>query len=145
LNRQDIAEWLQAEQVGFFSGQSVPEYRKITTTLALETNGPVPAGFGFTQNGRIDLPHYDLTDRVHVRDSINDVLEWIKGLGSHNAIYFPIPEGDEYSRAIRKVIRVNPRFAHQVTFLLRLNELQIKAIPEHIKDKVLDWACALET
>jgi hypothetical protein len=35
-------------------------------------------------------------------------------------------------------------FAHQITLLLHLNGAQIAAIPNHIKDKVLDWACALE-
>ena len=36
-------------------------------------------------------------------------------------------------------------FADQITFLLHLNSCQIRAIPEQIKDRVLDWACALES
>jgi hypothetical protein len=144
LDRPDIADWLQAEQGGYVSVQSLPEYRKIGTTLAYHTNGYVPAGYGYLRNGVEDLPSYDLAAPMHVRDSISTILSWIESLKVGNAMYFPIPEGGDYSRAIRRVIRVHPMFAQQLTFSLHLNDAQIKAVPEQIKDKVLDWACALE-
>src|SRR5690348_10915089 len=53
LDRQDIAEWLQAEQGGYRDDQPVPEYRKIGTALAYNTNGYIPAGFGYLRNGTI--------------------------------------------------------------------------------------------
>jgi AbiTii len=31
-----------------------------------------------------------------------------------------------------------------VTFLIKMNTNQLKAIPEHIKNHVLNWACDLE-
>jgi hypothetical protein len=61
LGRQDIADWLQNEQGGYPGTVPVPEYRKIGTTLAYDTNGYVPAGFGYLRNGIEDLPVAGLT------------------------------------------------------------------------------------
>jgi hypothetical protein len=144
LDRQDIAVWLQAEQAGYGPDQSVPDYRKVVTTLAYNTNGYIPAGYGHLMNGIEDLHSIDVTEPIHVRDSISGILTWIEGLSNGRAIYFPVPEGSDYSRALRGIVRFNPMFARQITFLLRLNHSQVKSIPEQIKDRVLDWACALE-
>lgn len=144
LDRQDIADWLQAEQAGYVPGQPVPDYRKVVTTLAYNTNGYIPAGYGYLMNGIEDLHLFDITEPFQVKNSISGILTWIEGLTMGDAIYFPIPEGTDYSRALHSVIRFNPMFAHKITFLLRLNDSQIKSIPDQIKDKVLDWACALE-
>jgi len=75
-------------------------------------------------------------------DSINTVLTWIE----HDArgIYYAIEAGSESSDIIRRTFQFDPMYANQITFLIHLNGSQIKAIPEHIKDKVLDWALALE-
>src|SRR5579862_7316069 len=51
LDRQDIADWLQAEQAGYAQSQAVPDYRKIVTTLAYNTNGFIPAGYGRMMKG----------------------------------------------------------------------------------------------
>jgi hypothetical protein len=144
LDRKDIAEWLHSEQSGYADGQSVPDYRKIGTTLAYNTNGYIPAGYGRLMNGIEDLPSCDVTAPAHVRDSISTVLSWIESLDNGRGIYHPIPEGSEYCRAIRNVVRFHPLFAGQITFLLHFNSCQLKAVPEQIKDKVLEWACALE-
>ena len=40
--------------------------------------------------------------------------------------------------------RFDPDFAHQLTFMLRLNRDQIRSIPDGVKDRVLDWALELE-
>jgi hypothetical protein len=145
LGRKDIAEWLQAEQGGYFSGQSVPEYRLVGTTLAYNTNGFIPAGYGQLVRGIEHLPASNLTCPMPVKDSIGTILSWIEGEDKGNGIFYPIPEGSDCSRAIRSRFRFNPMIEHQITFLVHLNACQIKAIPEGIKDKVLDWACALET
>lgn len=144
LDRQDIADWLRAEQAGYAPDQPVPDYRKIVTVLAYNTNGYIPAGYGHLMKGIEDLPAFDVTSPLHVRDSVSGVLTWIEYLGKGDGIYFPVPEGSDYSNVLRGVIRFNPMFAHQITFLLHLSDSQIRAIPEQIKDKVLDWACALE-
>jgi hypothetical protein len=145
LGRKDIAEWLHAEQDGYASGQSVPEYRMIGNTLAYNTNGFIPAGYGQLVRGIEHLPASDLTCPVAVRDSIGTILSWIEGESKGNGTFYAIPEGSDRSRAIRSRFRFNPIIEHQITFLLHFNCAQIKAIPEGIKDKVLDWACALET
>jgi hypothetical protein len=51
----------------------------------------------------------------------------------------------ETERMIRRYVQVNPMIANQISLILHLDSSQIKAIPEQIKDKVLDWACALES
>lgn len=145
LDRQDIADWLQAERAGYVPGQCVPDYRKVVTTLAYNTNGYIPSGYGYFTNGIKDLHSFDMTEPLPVKISISSILAWIESLTKGESIYFPIPEGTDYSRELHSVIRFNPMFAHKITFLLRLNDSQIRAIPEQIKDKVLDWACALES
>jgi hypothetical protein len=72
------------------------------------------------------------------------VWSWIKDLNNGQEIYCPIYEGTDFSRAIRSLFRFHPMFARRITFQLHLNDAQIRAIPEQIKDEVLDWACALE-
>jgi hypothetical protein len=142
LDRQDIAEWLEAEQSGYASGQDVPEYRMVATRLAYNTNGLIPAGYGRLMNGVQQLPASYLDIPIPVIDSISTVLTWIEQFV--DIVSFPIPEGTEVSRAIRRTFRFPPMVADQITFLYHLNGSQIKAIPERIKDKVLDWALALE-
>jgi hypothetical protein len=144
LGRQDLASWLQAEQGGYAPGQPVPDYRKVETSLAYNTNGYIPAGYGFVKDGVEPLPDHGLTAPAHVRDSISGVLSMIEAINGGQAIYWPLEEGTEYTNALRRCYRFNPMFARQITFMWRLSDTQIKAIPEQIKDKVLDWACALE-
>jgi hypothetical protein len=74
--------------------------------------------------------------------SISTVLTWTsKGA---KGIYFPILAGSEESRMIRDAFRFDPTYANQITFMFHLNSSEIMAIPERVKDKVLDWALALE-
>jgi len=89
LDRQDIAEWLQAEQGSYSPDQPVPEYRKIATTLAYNTNGFIPAGFGYLRNGIEDLPSCDLTYPLHLRDSISTVLSWLRARAKIKSSIFP--------------------------------------------------------
>lgn len=144
LDRNDLAEWLKAEQGGYAPGQAVPAYRKVVTTLAYHTNGYIPAGYGQIKSGVEDLPALDLTPPASVRESISTILSWIENLDKGNEVYNCIPEDSDYGRALRKIVRFNPMFAHQISFMAHLNGPQIRAIPEQIKDKVLDWACDLE-
>jgi hypothetical protein len=142
LDRQDIADWLQAEQLGYAPEQTVSQYRMIANRLCYNTNGYIPAGYGMLAKGIQALPHCDLDMPMPVREPISTVLAWI----DHGArgVYNVIAEGSESSELIRQAFQFNPMFADQLTFLFHLDSSQIKAIPEQIKDKVLDWALALE-
>jgi hypothetical protein len=142
LDRKDIADWLQSEQAGYASGQDVPEYRQVRGTLAMQTNGHIPAGYGFVMNGIQELPGFGINPIMPVKESISTVLSWIESPEKGHGIYFPIDRAMDVDRYVRS--HVNPMFRNQVSFMLRLNDAQVKAIPEQIKDKVLDWACALE-
>lgn len=144
LGRQDINEWLQAEQHGYAKEQEVPSYREIGTTIAMSTNGYIPAGYGMVMEGIRELPGAAKTVPVSLRDEISTVLALIESEKTGHGIYYPIPENTEYCQYVRSRIRCNPMIANQVSFMLRLDPTRIKAIPERIKDKVLEWACDLE-
>jgi hypothetical protein len=141
LARPEISEWLQHELEGYPGGKPVPLYRKIHATLAMNSNGYIPAGFGYVANGIRDMPELGLDTDVWIRESISSVVTMIGDItSSGNGVYYPLDR--ERDESIRRVI--NPYFRDQVSFLLHLNTTFVKAIPEQIKDKVLDWACALE-
>jgi hypothetical protein len=57
----------------------------------------------------------------------------------------PVDAGSEIDKSIRASYHFDPMIARQITFLMKPNLSQIRAIPERIKDKVLDWALALES
>src|SRR5690349_19638751 len=77
LDRKDIADWLQHEQDGYPDGQSVPDYRKVSVTLALHTNGTyIPGGYGTAIRGTIDVPSVPMPAPFPVRDSISAVVSW---------------------------------------------------------------------
>jgi hypothetical protein len=144
LNRQDISEWLQAELNGYEDGQDLPDYRVIGSTVAYNTNGYVPAGFGYMKNGIEDLPFFG-TFETRLHESISSIISMIDDLktGRKNGLFLSV--GEETTRMIRSHIQIESCHERQITFLMRLNTTQVKAIPEQIKDKVLDWACALES
>lgn len=144
LGRTDISEWLQWEEAGYPGSQTVPEYRQMGTTLAYDTNGYVPAGFGFVMNGIEDLTGFDVPERYQLRAPISEVSSLIESLGGGKCIYLPVVAGSEYDRLLRACVHFHPLFARQITLLTKLNSAQVKAIPDRIKDKVLDWACKLE-
>ena len=58
LNRSDISDWLNAELNGYEVEHPLPDYRLIGSTVAYNTNGYVPAGFGMMKNGIEDLPFF---------------------------------------------------------------------------------------
>jgi hypothetical protein len=142
LDRQDIADWLRAEQHGYARGDAVPEYRRVRGRLAMNTNGYVPAGYGKLMNGIQDLPGFNFNPVIPVTEPISTVMSWIENMADGRQVSLPIDRNTEEDRFFRS--HVEPMFRGQVAFLLHLNSAQITAIPERIKDKVLDWACALE-
>lgn len=144
LGRQDIGDWLRSELEGYTDKDSVPDYRQVKTTIAMKTNGYVPAGYGFVADGIQELHGFsDFAPTLPIVDPVSAVLAWIESLTAKgHGIYFPVARGTGPDDFLRK--HVHPMFNEQVTFLCRMNDSQIKGIPEQIKDKVLDWACALE-
>jgi len=120
---------------------------RLTSEIGLElrTNGYVPAGYGYLMKGIVDIPSSGLDLRMPFRDSISSVLSLIENLKDGNWAYLPLEDGSEMSRSLRSYFHIDPMFTRQISFLSRLNPIQIKAIPEQIKDKVLEWACDLES
>jgi AbiTii len=143
LNRTDISDWLNAELNGYELERSLPDYRLIASTVAYNTNGYIPAGFGMMKNGIEDLPFFGNFD-VPLRESISSIVAMIDGVksGRRSALFFNVR--GEIDTMIRSHLRIDPPYERQFTFLMRLNITQVTAIPDQIKDKVLDWACALE-
>ena len=147
LGRQDISDWLQAEQNGYMVEQDVPKYRTITSHVVYNTNGYVPAGFGYVRDGIESVPGCSLSPPIPMRDSIGDVMVHIQHIDQNQSIYVPLGNGTDMDRLIRSYIVFNPEYpeyTERFSFLLKLNPAQVKAIPEKIKDRVLDWACNLE-
>jgi hypothetical protein len=144
LGRIDITDWLNSEQNGYAKDKEVPDYRLVSGTVCMNTNGYVPAGFGRLQKGIIKMPALGILDRNPVRHSISDVLTFIQSRTANNIIARVFEHGSPQDMAIRKCICINSDYSDQVTFALELNSVQIASIPEKIKDKVLDWACDLE-
>ncbi|MGA2700072.1 MAG: hypothetical protein ABSH35_03110 [Isosphaeraceae bacterium] len=145
LDRRDISDWLLAEQNGYLADQDVPNYRVINTTIAIDTNGYVPAGYGQLMRGIVELPSSGLDLRMPFRASVSDVLSLIDSLNGNNGAYLSIEDGSDLSRDLRSFFGVNPMLSQHISFIQKYNSVQIKAIPEKIKDKVLEWACDLET
>lgn len=145
LDRQDIAEWLESEQNGYGAEEDVPDYRTVGVTLAYNTNGYVPAGWGTLVKGTVMLPDCCLGLKLPIRDSISTIMSWIEAEGRAEKLCSPVPEGSDVCQQLRSIYCFDPLIADQITFLFRYNGAQIKAIPERIKDRVLNWSCALES
>lgn len=142
LDRKDISVWLDSEQDGYPEGTIVPDYRRIRVTLAYNTNGYIPAGYGRLMSGVQDLPG-DFDTRVPISNPLSSVMEWIAGMDKGNGVYQHVD--DQLDRLIRQTYRFNPMISQQISLLLHLNAAEVRAIPERIKDKVLRWALALES
>lgn len=141
LGVDDINHWIQSEMEGYGEGQNAPKYRVIKGTLVFNTNGYVPAGYGYIQNGIMPYPGNFTVDR-HLMDSMNEILAMISAVEEKNhGLYYPLDESDVL-RELRN--SMHPMLAQRVTFMLHMNSGQVRAIPEAVKDRVLDWACELE-
>ncbi len=142
LGRDDISAWLQHEQNGYPTNDLVPDYRRIRATLAFNTNGYIPAGFGHVMRGVQDLPSGDLDLRIPLSDPISGIMSLIGSHRGGNGLYQGI--APELDAVIRRMYHFNPMVSQQITLLLHMNEAQMEAIPDQIKDRVLTWACDLE-
>ncbi len=140
LSVSDIDDWLKAEQEGYGSSKAVPKYRMIRATMAYKTNGYIPSGFGSLMNGIEHLPG-GMSAPMGVAEPISTIMNWIEADSKNHGLYLPVSDTG-LTQQLRSGF--DPWIADQITFLLHLNMTQVKAIPDQIKDKVLDWALALE-
>ena len=141
LGVNDIDEWLKAEQNGYADGQDIPKYRMVKGSLVFNTNGPVPVGLGMTGNGIMDYPGGFVVDRPMV-DSMGEITALIESVqATRNGLFMQMNE-TSMLRELRR--NTNEFLADRVTFMLKMNTAQVRAIPEAVKDKILDWACELE-
>ena len=108
----------------------------------MNVSGYVPAGFGRIMSGVQELPGVNCNPELPMMDSISTVLTLIAGMDDGSHLSLPIERNTEMDRYYRKFI--DPMFSSQISFILNMNPAQVRAIPERIKDKVLEWACALE-
>lgn len=144
LNVSGISEWLKHEQDGYPGGDSVPSYRKLSVVFCYNTNGYIPAGYGYIRKGVIPFygPISGLT--FPLVDSIGTVVSLLISIDKGKELYFPVP--DNMASDLRNMLRSdNPDVLQQLTFHAKLNNSQIRDIPEQVKNKVLDWACVLES
>lgn len=95
------------------------------------------------KNGIEDIPFFG-NFPTPLTDSVSSVLSMIESINEGNGVFLTLQEGTEISRKIRSHLNIDPMLSQQISFLMRFNSMQIKTIPERIKDKVLEWACDLE-
>lgn len=141
LGVNDIDAWLTAEQTGYVGGQEVPQYRLVKGSLVFQTNGPIPVGWGMTGNGIMGYPGGFVVDRPMI-DPMGEVMALIENVATTKHGLYMQMDDDGNMDVFRRTL--HPYIAGQVTFLLKMNAARVRAIPEAVKDKVLDWACALE-
>ena len=141
LGVTDIDLWLRCEQEGYVGGTEIPAYRTVKGTLVYNSNGYIPVGWGMIGEGIMDFPGNLGFDR-RLPDAMSEVasmIEYARQKG--HGLYYPLEESD-FTRRCRGMM--HPLIANKVSFLLRLSTGNIQSIPDAVKDRVLDWACALE-
>ncbi|MCH8824779.1 MAG: hypothetical protein IH984_14875 [Planctomycetes bacterium] len=145
LRRDDISKWLNNEQNGYPDGAKVPSYRDISISFCYNTNGNLPAGYGQLMRGIVPLPGVGDGLTIPVGHPISTIADWVD---SYNAGRGQLYETLDREKAdlIRSKLTINrPDLFEQVTLMMQLNESGIRGIPEQVKNRVLDWACDLET
>jgi hypothetical protein len=143
LNLSEISEWLDYEQNGYPDGKSVPLYREVLASFCYNTNGYIPAGYGYLKNGIVPIQGPPGV-RLPVLDSISTIASWIANLKQGTGLYQSVPP--KFANSLRSQLRcARPGILERLTFMAQLDDSQVRDIPEQVKNKVLDWACALES
>lgn len=143
LNRRDILEWVNLEQNGYFSVDEVPAYRVGPLTICYNTNGSVPAGFGYIKSGIFPIPGGEGMINGDIQEPLSTVLGWIIAIDKGDNIYVSVPKNA--ANILKQGFRTNmPEIIDQFTYLAQQNESIIRDIPEQVKNRVLDWACELD-
>lgn len=142
LGVADIDHWLKCESEGYARREDIPAYRIITCSLVLKADRPIPTGWGMVGTGVMELPGWDSLHHS-MGEPVSSVMNMIGEMDSKvkvGMVGFGVPSHVEAT--LRE--RMNELIADQVTFWLRGNSCQVRAIPDAVKDRVLDWALALE-
>ncbi len=143
LGRKDLCRWVEYEQNGYLDADAVPEYRLIPVTLCYKTNSPVPADCDRLGNGIVSLSGIVKGCDSPIIRPISDVLNLVESIKFGQGMFIPLPP--EVTRSLHGALKCNkPDLFDQVKFMARLDDSHVRAIPEHIKKRVLDWACDLE-
>lgn len=145
LRRDDISKWLNNEQNGYPDGAEVPSYRDISISFCYNTNGYLPAGYGQIMRGIVPLPGLGDGLTIPVGEPISAIVGWLDSINAgRGQLYMPL--NAEMAEFVRGQLTSNrPEVFDQITLMLQLNESGLRGIPEQVKNRVLDWACDLET
>lgn len=140
LGVSDIDTWLQHEQNGYPNSRDVPEYRKLRGRIVIKCDTPVPMGMGQIGTGIIDYPG-PLLREVGMPDSIAYVTALIESLrdGSFPSVPITDRRDCDFLRS-----HLNQFLANAATFHIAINGAPLRAIPEAVKDRIMDWALELE-
>jgi len=142
LSRQDMSDWLDHEQNGYPAEVELPKYRTVRAQICYNTNGYIPAGGGMMHNGVIPLQGAPLVD-ADVREPIGEVMVYVEEMDkTKRGIYRTTPQA--LADHLKRTISGHSDTIDQLTFLTRLNDYQLRDIPEQVKNRVLDWALKLE-
>jgi hypothetical protein len=140
LDVSTINDWIRCETDGYGDSDTLPSYRKIKATVVLVAQTPIPLGFNQVGTGSLDLPGWPPVDQ-NIYDSMVQVVEAMRTARENNRhVGLSLPEGAE--QLIRQ--HLHPLVSRNSTLCLRVNAAQFMAIPETVKNVVLDWALELE-
>lgn len=147
LGVNDIDDWLKAEQDGYDANigrEKKPPYRWVKGSLAIKADYPIPVGMGQMATGVMDFPGLEsVAPDMFVPESMATLLALVD-VNETKGKSLSIPVDDparirDLRACLPDLIRNSP-----VTFLIRMNMYQMRAIPDAVKDKILEWALALE-
>lgn len=141
LGVDDINHWLKCERDGYSPGDTLPKYRVVKGHIVYDTNGFLPAGFGMVMDGTFNYPGGIILDH-RLPHKMGELVALIMQSQERGYEFTVALRDEEICHALRN--GMPPFHADQVTFRLKLNIGQIRAIPEAVKDKILDWALELE-
>jgi hypothetical protein len=139
LDVADINEWLRCERDGYPDNAPLPEYRSIKAILVFSTNGPIPVGMGMMNDGILNYPGNVVVDR-RITMKMSEIVSWTTEIKENQDVFMTIGSADD--KPLRRGF--DPEIADQISFMFKLNMAQLKAIPEAVKDEVLEWALELE-
>jgi len=143
LNRQDISMWLDREQNGYKNNDDLPDYRRIMSEFAYDTNGYIPAGFNMVKTGIMRLGDMGMDLRIPLPDSIGSVLDLIEKTTQGNGLYYPC--SPDVSRMIKSSLNHSfPHVVDQIVIMHQIDIPSVKDIPNQVKNRILDWALELE-
>lgn len=143
LGRNDILQWVNNEINGY-DKTPIPEYRNITAYPGYKLNN-----FRDGHNGVV-LLNETTTLFEGIKDTINKpmshIVDIIESFNNGQKCCFLM--NDKAADTIRRFFANSPDNApilRNAQFLTVLDSIEIKSIPEQVKDIVLDWACNLES